>query len=259
MGTVVVMGCVQGGAAYATKDDEYMNSYKGATESAVYKGEFLEDAVRAEWDEELSALFDLWDTDQSGALEMGEIGKIVAMYEGEPWATWDDARRVGYTRDFMKWYDTGKVGTNDDKLSHEELKKYITTQACVKDPTDPDEAMGEIVNKLTDIIKQARLDELFELWDADKSGFLEKDELNRVIALYNGEDWDVMTADEREAEGDRFIHKFDDPEHSDRKISKEEFRSFIITETVADDVNRPGVAFNNCYTKFMVILKPVAP
>ena len=34
----------------------------------------MEDAVKAEWDEELDHLFQLWDTDQSGELDMAEIG-----------------------------------------------------------------------------------------------------------------------------------------------------------------------------------------
>ena len=50
------------------------DDYEGVTgPGADYEG-FLEDAVKAEWDEELDHLFGLWDTDNSGVLEMAEIG-----------------------------------------------------------------------------------------------------------------------------------------------------------------------------------------
>merc|ERR1712216_905897 len=190
-------------------DDAYMARYKGATSACpAFEGECLETAVRAEWDDELGALFELWDTDKSGSLEVGEIGKIVAMYHSEPWDTWSAEERLAYTTDFMRWYD--KDTTPDNKLSKDELKTFIVTQACVDDPKDPDEAMGIIITKMTDLIKKARLEELFVLWDADKSGFLEKGEFNRIVAIYNDVDYDVLTAAEKEAKADSLIAKMPD-------------------------------------------------
>jgi Ca2+-binding EF-hand superfamily protein len=69
--------------------------------------------------------------------------------------------------------------------------------------------MGAVLKKMTDIIKRARLDELFALWDSDQSGFLETDELNRVVGIFNGDDWDALTVQEKEEQADKFVNKFD--------------------------------------------------
>ena len=57
---------------------------------------------------------------------------------------------------------------------------------------------------------ELRMRALFERWDADGSGFLEVAELNRVEAMYNGEDWDKMNKKERARHGDHFLSSYDD-------------------------------------------------
>merc|ERR1712046_189012 len=134
----VTMGCASS-TPNPEDDAAYFARYKGPTsagEGFEGLGEYLEDAVREEWDSELDALFALWDLDKSGFLEVAEIGKIVALYEEEPWESWSVAQRNSYTVDFMKWYDQNS--TPDNKLSKSELKIFIVTQACVDDPKDPD-------------------------------------------------------------------------------------------------------------------------
>ena len=58
---------------------------------------------------------------------MPDSGKIVALYEGEPWGSWDEAKRTAYGKDFMKWYD--QDAQPDGKLDRDELKTFIVTQA----------------------------------------------------------------------------------------------------------------------------------
>ena len=53
-------------------------------------------------------------------------GKIVALYEEEPWETWEEAKKTSYATDFMKWYD--KDAKPDGKLDRAELKTFIVTQ-----------------------------------------------------------------------------------------------------------------------------------
>merc|ERR1711907_225087 len=115
--------------------------------------------------------------------------------------------------------------------------------------------MVDILRRMTDIIKAARLDEFFTLWDADSSGFLEKDEFNRVVALYNGVDYDVLTDAERDAKSANLIGKWDSA-GSDGKLSKEEFKQFICDETdERADANAPDVVFNNVILGFTKVLK----
>ena len=80
--------------------------------------------------------------------------------------------------------------------------------------------MGAILKKMTHVIKAARLEELFALWDKDQSGFLEAEELNRVVGIFNGEDWDALTKQEKEEQADKFINRFDAGE-GDGKLSPE--------------------------------------
>merc|ERR1712070_562043 len=243
------MGCNQSAPATLESDAKYLEQY-------AYKQpppeEYLEHAVQKEWDHELTCLFELWDMDKSGSLEVGEIGRVVAIYNDKDWDTWTEAQRSEYTVGFMKWYD--KDSKPDNKLSKEELKLFMCTQACVDDPTEPDDAMGKLIQRMTDIIKGTRLDDLFKLWDADQSGYLDSTELNRVILQYNGKDWDLISEEERAANADDLMKQFDQ-EGGDQKLSLAEFKDYILFETVAEDAEHPEKAFNGVILKFTEILQ----
>merc|ERR1712166_914352 len=128
---------------------------------------------------------------------------------------------------------------------------------------DPDATMGDILGKFTTILKQNRIAELFDLWDADQSGFLEVGELNQTITMYNSqdeEDWEIsgwpLSGEERDAmkETKETVALYEQGK-SDGKLDKKEFANFILDVTVGESFERPDWAFNRVVLKFTELIK----
>jgi len=221
----------------------------------------LEEEVASQWQQELADLFQLWDIDRSGFLETKEIGRVVAMYKGNDWSSWDTKTRDEFNETFMKWFDTG--GAPDKKLSKEEFVKYVVTEAVVRNPEDPDASLGIIIEKYIDIIKTSRIQELFAHWDVDKSGYLEIGELNQTIALFNAqdsEDWEKTgwpLSGEEKASMDNceaLLQKYDNVGTADKKLDLVEFTRFVLDTTVSEDLDHPDRAFNRVIVKFTELI-----
>jgi len=230
----------------------------GAASKKISKS--LEDEVAVEWEHELHDLFSLWDIDRSGYLDHDEIGRVVAVFQGNDWNDWDEAKRSEFTHTFMDWFD---VDAGDKQLGEEEFIKYVVTEAVVRSPEDPDATMGDILGKFTTILKQNRIAELFDLWDADQSGFLEVGELNQTITMYNSqdeEDWEIsgwpLSGEERDAmkETKETVALYEQGK-SDGKLDKKEFANFILDVTVGESFERPDWAFNRVVLKFTELIK----
>ena len=77
---------------------------------------------------------------------------------------------------------------------------------------------------------EPRIKALFRRWDADGSGFLEVAELNRVVAMYNGEAWEKMDDAARTAHGENFISLYDDNGEADLRLDYREMKEYIVEE-----------------------------
>ena len=82
----------------------------------------------------------------------------------------------------------------------------------------------------TALDSQLRLKALFTQWDADSSGFLEVKELNRVVALWNGEDWAGMDEAARAEQADNFLSLYDDHGEADSKLDFKEMTEYLLEE-----------------------------
>lgn len=121
---------------------------------------FEEMLVRVELIERARAKFDELDTDKSGLLETAELDKVVAWVLAA-YGDRSESELAGFKATLMKRIDANQ----DGKLSIQEFA-VLFDEICVK----------------MDLIGQAK--KAFAKLDADGSGFLEKEELGKVLVFW---------------------------------------------------------------------------
>jgi Ca2+-binding EF-hand superfamily protein len=146
-------------------------------------------------------LFEAWDADSSGFLEVKEVNEVLTQYNG---GDFDG-------KEFMKLYDDD--GKPDARLNRKEFAEWLAEEVVSFENT----TAGAVVYKLTNIVLTTNL---FNQWDADKSGFLEVKELNRVLKTYNGGDFDGKT----------FMKDYDDDGKPDARLNRKEFAEWLAEE-----------------------------
>ena len=169
-------------------------------------------------------LFDLWDSNASGFLETHELNAVLALYNGLDFDKMSDEEKKKDIEGFMSFYDDH--GKADGKLDYKEFYEWLQEETS----SFPGDAFTAIVNKLTELI---RANNLFLLWDHDKSGFLEVKELYPVMAAYNGLDWATMSEEDKKAETSSFLGYYDDNGEPDGKLDRKEFCEWLREEIMS--------------------------
>ena len=195
-------------------------------------------AATKEQEAALQALFAQWDADGSGYLEGAEVNRVVALWNGEDWAAMTAEDKAAHGGEFLELYDDN--GVPDKRLDFTEMKEYLVEQAegfGGEFGADLDLVLG----KFAEIIssdpagslseqQQARLAALFAQWDADGSGFLEVTEVNRVVALWNGEDWAAMTVEDKAIHAHEFLGFYDDNGVPDKRLDFVEMKDYLVEQ-----------------------------
>ena len=88
------------------------------------------------------------------------------------------------------------------------------------------EGFGKASDLLLDTARERRIGALFDVWDADSSGFLETTELNKVMKLYQETIAEKDRVLESDADADAGVLFWYDGD-SDGKISREEFKGWF--------------------------------
>ena len=78
----------------------------------------------------MRALFERWDSDQSGSLEVEEVNRVVALYNeaytSEEWAELDEEHRMAHG-EALGFY--GDDGEPDKKMDFEDMKEFLMEEA----------------------------------------------------------------------------------------------------------------------------------
>jgi Ca2+-binding EF-hand superfamily protein len=188
------------------------------------------------------ALFTLWDVDASGFLEVNEFNSIMAMYNGLDWNKMTDEEKTANAEGFLKYYDDN--GDANAKLDRKEFLEWLQEEVA----SFPNAPFDAVVQKLRELVKVSHL---FVIWDVNSSGFLEVNEFNSVMALYNGLDWDKMTDKEKKAEAAEFLKYYDDHGQADTKLDRKEVLEWLHEEAGSF----PDTPFDNIVQKLTELVK----
>ncbi|KAK3260420.1 hypothetical protein CYMTET_30620, partial [Cymbomonas tetramitiformis] len=171
----------------------------------------------------LLELFDLWDDDKSGYIEMGELETVLKDLGGG-WSEFllvseFDSRgdgsinRIDFVQFLMKHWEGATLKTAT--LALEALRKKVAgnalTDNVVKNAINPDKLYS-------------KLGQLFDLWDADKSGGIEMKEL--VVVLR-----DIGMDPDKHTEG-----------ISNETLDREDFCEFLRVMWMGKELETAGIA-----------------
>ena len=152
---------------------------------------------------DLRALFDKWDTDNSGFLSFEEIKKVFGKNKV---SVADPALQALFIK-----CDANK----DGKMSWDEFKMFIESPECCQEGKDSDQWAGDKAEKCKKMPEE-ELKSCFKKYDKDNSGFVEFSEFKSVYEK-NGS--------KMNPQAEKYFKDCDC--NKDGKISFEEFRALI--------------------------------
>lgn len=166
-------------------------------------------------------LFDVWDADQSGYLEVKEFNVVLALYNGVNWDILSEDERKAEAENFLKYYDVS--GKSDGKIDKKEFVEWIDKEVTSFSARGGC-AFDTVTTKLTELVM---VDKVFKVLDVNGSGFLEVGEFNSLISMYNGFNYGKMATEGR-AKDVRCLKVYDNNGVADKKLDKKEFSAWLM-------------------------------